>query len=409
MAIAIDALAAVPASHAEAATRSSRWHAYTAVIAAACVMTGVYWDISWHMSIGRDTFWTPAHLLIQAGGLLAGSSSGYVALRTTFAGTPEERNAAVTFWGFKAPLGAWTCIWGCGAMLTSAPFDNWWHNAYGLDVRIISPPHALLAIGIFSIVVGALLLTLAQQNRATDRERDRLAWLLAATGGFFLMNFALFLTEYSSREAMHSATFYYVTAATFPLALCTMARAIKLKWAATAAAAFYTAFMLSLMWIIALFPATPKLGPIYQHITHMVTLSFPLLILVPAVFIDLILQRFDPPPRFARNQDHDSEHQGGLGTFALAAMIGPTFVATFALAQWPFATFLVTSPLALGRLFNADNFVYWMSPTYEATTRRFPPPGAWPIGAHLAIAMCLATAVSAIGLLRGRWMTRVRR
>ena len=94
-------------------------------------------------------------------------------------------------------------------MLTSAPFDNWWHNAYGLDVRIISPPHALLAIGIFSIVVGALLLTLAEQNRADERQRgDGLAWLLAATGGMFIMNFALFLTEFSERHAMHSAIFY---------------------------------------------------------------------------------------------------------------------------------------------------------------------------------------------------------
>ena len=39
--------------------------------AAVCVMVGVYWDISWHMTIGRDTFWTPAHVLIQAGGLIA--------------------------------------------------------------------------------------------------------------------------------------------------------------------------------------------------------------------------------------------------------------------------------------------------------------------------------------------------
>ena len=68
---------------------SFRWHAYTVVFAAACVMTGVYWDISWHMSIGRDTFWTPAHLLIQAGGLTAGLSSGYVALMTTFRGSDE--------------------------------------------------------------------------------------------------------------------------------------------------------------------------------------------------------------------------------------------------------------------------------------------------------------------------------
>ena len=140
-----------------------------AVFAAFCVMVGVYWDISWHMSIGRDSFWTPAHLVIQAGGLIAGLSSGYVALRTTFAGTDAEKSAAVSFWGFRAPLGAWISIWGCLAMLTSAPFDNWWHNAYGLDVKIISPPHTILAIGIFAIVTGALLLTLAEQNRATTR------------------------------------------------------------------------------------------------------------------------------------------------------------------------------------------------------------------------------------------------
>jgi multisubunit Na+/H+ antiporter MnhG subunit len=177
----------------------------------------------------RDTFWTPAHLFIQAGGLIAGLSSGYVALHTTFRGTEAERAATVSFWGFRAPLGAWICIWGCGAMLTSAPFDNWWHNAYGLDVRIISPPHAVLALGIFAICVGAMLLTLAQQNRADDAMRRRLAWVLAGAGGLFIMNFALFLTEYSERRMMHSAFFYQVVAVVFPFALTAMSRAIKLR------------------------------------------------------------------------------------------------------------------------------------------------------------------------------------
>jgi hypothetical protein len=371
------------------------WHAYTLVFAATCVMVGVYWDISWHMSIGRDTFWTPAHLLIQAGGLTAGISSGYVALKTTFAGSAAERQESVHFWGFRAPLGAWLSIWGCGAMLTSAPFDNWWHNAYGLDVRIISPPHAVLAIGIFAIVVGALLLTLAQQNRADERTRRRLAWVLALTGGMLIMNFALFLTEYGEGRMMHSALFYEVTAIAFPIALAAMGRAIKLRWAATSAAACFTLMMLSLMWVISLFPATPKLGPIYQHLTHMVTLSFPVLVIVPAFFFDVILHRFD----------------GKLGTFALASMLGVTFVVTFLAAQWPFASFLVESPLARGRLFNADNYVYWMSPRYEALEHRFDPPapGSWPLAVHLLIAMGIAMVTSAIGLARGRWMTRVRR
>jgi hypothetical protein len=393
MAIALEPHQVFATRTASAAATSSRWHAYTAVFAAVCVMVGVYWDISWHMSVGRDSFWTPAHLLIQAGGLIAGISSGYVALRTTFWGTEAERSAAVSFWGFRAPLGAWTCIWGCGAMLTSAPFDNWWHNAYGLDVRIISPPHALLAIGIFSIVVGALLLTLAEQNRADDRSSGHFAWLLAATGGMLTMNFALFLTEYSERQAMHGAAFYYVNSIAFPLALSTLARAIKLRWAATSAAAFFTALMLGLMWFLQLFPATPKLGPIYQHVTHMVTLSFPVLIIVPAVFIDLIMRRFD----------------GKLGTLALAAIIGPVFVVTFVAAQWPFANFLVYSPLARGPLFNAENFVYWMNPVYEAGTRHFRPPDDWPIALHLALATVVATVTSAVGLLRGAWMRKVRR
>ena len=371
------------------------WHAYTVVSAAACVMVGVYWDISWHMSIGRDSFWTPAHLLIQAGGLIAGISSGLVALKTTFRGTSAERDASVSFWGFRAPFGAWICIWGCGAMLTSAPFDNWWHNAYGLDVKIVSPPHALLAVGIFSICLGALLLTLAQQNRAGARTRRRLAWMLALTGGFVIMNFSLFLTEYSERRMMHSAFFYQLIAAVFPLAITSMARAIKLRWPATAAAACFTGIMLALMWIIELFPATPKLGPIYQHITHMVTLSFPLLLIVPAVFIDLAMHRLD----------------GRANTWQHAAIVGVVFVLSFLAVEWPFASFLVHSPLARGRLFNANNFVYWESPQYEALTKRFDPapPGAWPFAVQMLIAAALATVSSAVGLLRGEWMTRVRR
>src|SRR5687767_15998736 len=91
---------------ADAADSPYAWHAPTVVFAAVCVMIGVYWDISWHMSIGRDSFWTPAHLLIQAGGLTAGVTSGYVALRTTFGAKPAARDHAVSFWGFRAPLGA---------------------------------------------------------------------------------------------------------------------------------------------------------------------------------------------------------------------------------------------------------------------------------------------------------------
>ena len=47
-------------------------------------------------------------------------------------------------------------------MITSAPFDNWWHEAYGLDVKIVSPPHTLLAMGfLFQVPVGIVAVTRA--------------------------------------------------------------------------------------------------------------------------------------------------------------------------------------------------------------------------------------------------------
>src|SRR5258708_13425659 len=123
------------------------WYLTAVLLAATSTVVGVIWDISWHRTIGRDTFWTPAHMAIYLGGVLAGCACGFLVLRTTFAGTPEERAAGVGFWGFRGPLGAWGAIWGAFAMITSAPFDNWWHNAYGLNVKGLSPPHVRLPLG----------------------------------------------------------------------------------------------------------------------------------------------------------------------------------------------------------------------------------------------------------------------
>ena len=59
------------------------------MLGATSIVFGILWDISWHRTIGRDTFWTPAHLAIQLGGLLGGFISGWLVLNTTFRGTAE--------------------------------------------------------------------------------------------------------------------------------------------------------------------------------------------------------------------------------------------------------------------------------------------------------------------------------
>ena len=272
------------------------WHAYAVVAAAAMVVVGLLWDISWHMSIGRDTFWTPAHLLIQSGGLVAGVSSGFLALHTTFRGTAAEKASAVSFWGFRAPLGAWVCVLGCGAMLTSAPFDDWWHNAYGLDVRIVSPPHILLGLGMMGIVMGALLRTLALQNATDGREHRRAATLFAVSSGLFLTILAVLLMEEAYRGIMHSGLFYRTLSRVLPILMVAVAVAGRSRWPATTAALIYMITVAGTSWLLMLFPATPKLGPIYQDITHYVPLDFPLMLVAPAFVLDLAWRRVREAP-----------------------------------------------------------------------------------------------------------------
>jgi hypothetical protein len=372
----------------EAAPPPFAWHAPTVVAAAVGVMVGVYWDISWHMTIGRDSFWTPAHLLIQAGGLVAGLSSAWVALRTTFGGDPAAQAASVRFWGFRAPLGAWVCIWGCLAMVTSAPFDDWWHNAYGLDVRIISPPHMVLALGIGAIGVGALLLSLAWQNRDGPHQR-RAMWLLIASGAVLLIDRIVMLTEYSFKSNMHTGEYYQATLLAYPMAIVMMSRASRLRWGGTLTAAVAMGFMLGLMWVLPLFPAEPKLGPIYQDITHMVALAFPPLLVVPALGADLLVRRL------------------ALRPLLLAPVIAAVFLALFMAVQWPFASFLMTEH-ARNWFFNADNFVFWMTPANVEASRTFRVEhGNW--AWLLAKAWLGGTASAYIGLWFGTWMSRVRR
>src|SRR5271154_2041165 len=159
-------------SHSE---NSIAWYLWCAVLAVTSVSIGAHWDVSWHRSIGRDTFWTPAHMAIYACGVLAAISCGYLVLFTTFRKPAAMVASSVEILGFRAPLGAFIASWGGIAMLTSAPFDNWWHSAYGLDVKIVSPPHTLLMLGVFAVSVGTLIMLLGAMNRAEQSGNVALA------------------------------------------------------------------------------------------------------------------------------------------------------------------------------------------------------------------------------------------
>src|SRR5205085_8826535 len=82
------------------------WYLWCSALAVTSAYIGGYWDISWHRSIGRDTFWTPPHMAIYACGVLAGICSAYLILTATLGRDIPLRDASVRIWGLVGPLGA---------------------------------------------------------------------------------------------------------------------------------------------------------------------------------------------------------------------------------------------------------------------------------------------------------------
>ncbi len=368
------------------------WYVWCAVFGVTSAMIGGQWDISWHRSIGRDTFWTPAHMAIYMCGILAGLSCGYLILATTFGNFSQLRSTAVKMWGFEAPLGAFIAAWGGVAMLTSAPFDDWWHSAYGLDVKILSPPHVLLILGNLAVNTGTLILILGMMNRSRDEFRDRLNWLFLYIGGVVLVGLMLMIMEFSWHALMHSGVYYRVVCMVVPLVLAGVARASGKRWAATTVAGVYWLFWAGMGWVLPLFPAEPKLGPVYHHVTQFVPPEFPMLLFIPALALDLL---------WNRTRDWKPAR--------LAAVSGLLFLAVLVAVQWPFSSFL-NSTWAQNWFFHTNIFDYNARPTSINVRHVFVPPDAPSVfWTEILLAAVLGIAATRIGFAWGDWMKRVRR
>jgi hypothetical protein len=373
------------------------FYIYAVVFASFCITVGLIWDISWHMSIGRDGLFSPPHLATYLGAVTSGLFSGYYVLRLTFAGRKEEKQQSINFWKvFYGSLGALFCIWGAFTMITSAPFDDWWHNTFGLDVQILSPPHTVLLLGMITIQFGAMVSVMALQNResiTSTYSKKTLATCFMLSSGFLLVMLFTIASEYLTRHSMHGSLFYEVAGGLFPLFLVAVSSASTTKWGATRMAAVYMAVMALLVWILPLFHAEPKLGPVLNHITHYQSFHFPLLLIFPAMAIDWLNQRLSTKPSIVR----------GLA-------IGAAFVLVLLAMQWPFGDFL-TTVYTRNWFFGTTSWYFGSDPTYQYRYDFAP----WNIetGATLVKGLVTATVLaflsSWLGLTWGHWMKSVKR
>src|SRR5438270_2757608 len=381
------------------------WYIWFGALAVTSANIGGAWDVSWHRSICRDSFWTPAHLAIQACGVMAAIICGYLMLVNTFGRSQgqkeqkEQRAASVNVLGFRAPLGAFIAAWGGIAMITSAPFDNWWHSAYGLDVKIVSAPHTLLIPAIRAVSVGVLFLILAAMNRAMadnspsgDRTYKKLQRLFLYVGGLIVTGQMFFLIEYTWDVQLHSVIAYIAMGIALPLVFAILSQASRYKWAATSTAAVYMLFAIAEILILPLFPAQPKLVPVFNPVTHLVPAKFPILIIAPALALDLLWQKTST-----------------WKPWKIALASGFLFIAVVTIVEWPFANFLL-SKASENRFFGTIYFDYNSRPEGFDRLRHFFHPDHGAILYFGLLRAAIYASISAwIGLSFGRWMRSVQR
>ena len=178
-----------------------------------------------------------------------------------------------------------------------------------------------------------------------------------------------------------------------PILLAAIEAATKHPWALSITTAMYTALHLAFTWILPLFPAEPKLGPVYQKITHLIPPDFPMLLIVPAIVMDLLRHRI-----------------GGWNRWAQSTALGAAFLASFAAVQWPFADFLM-SPASRNWIFATNNFPYFIRPQSPwARNLFFPTEGsAMAFWGHMGIALLAAVVMTELGTRWGEWMRQIRR
>lgn len=381
--------------------RRTAWAVVCTAAASPVVAFGVHWDIAWHRSIGRDSFWSPPHVAIYSAAVLAMFGALARIVPATFS---ESRwngarlaggdGATLGVLGFRGSLGAFIAAWGGAAMLASAPFDDWWHRAYGLDVKILSPPHVVLAIGILCLHLAAVMSLASAANdldaRVPGDGRRFRAWIPAAASMVLVALMTLF-TEKTVRVHMHQSSFYVIVGACASLVLSAVVYSSREPWAATKTAATYSAFLLALLWTFPLVPATPRLGPVLSPVHSLIPPEFPILVLPAAVVFDLVHARM----RYRAK------------TIA-AAVSGVALCAALVFVQWPFASFLM-SPHARDFFWGARYFDFSLPSWSPYRQYRFLEEAA----PTRALGLAMAVAVSAVGALCGRalggWLACVRR
>ncbi len=193
---------------------------------------GVYWDIAWHIEVGRDKLFSAPHNAILSGMALVGTSS-ILAIAYGGKDTAITKAASLSLGGVAIQL------------VGLAVIDDWWHRIYGIDATLWSPPHLLTLFAGYLALFG-FLLGLSYGRSSVSRTKSDVFLVTGLANLLVLAN--ILLAEYDFAFPQYRLAYQPVVLAASTL-FCLMAakQVLASRYAATTVAALFTVIRLA-MW-----------------------------------------------------------------------------------------------------------------------------------------------------------------
>jgi hypothetical protein len=232
------------------------WSTIAAILMAGI---GLYWDVSWHIDLGRDrALFTVPHVLVLLGltGILV-SGVLSIALATAM--------RAPTAWHagrLRLPRGGVVLAALGLCEVIGFPLDDLWHSLYGIDVTLWSPTHEtmILAGGLAPLALWVLA---AEAGQLPGRGWRGMALRRNLTG-ILLLGFTVQQLEFDTGVPQWQMIYQPVLiAATCALGMVAARAAFGRGWALIVAVNFVVSRLLVLALVGGLFGLTAPRFPLY--------------------------------------------------------------------------------------------------------------------------------------------------
>ena len=202
---------------------------------------GGAWDIQWHVAIGRDSLFIPPHLLVMFA-FVSGLATvlALIAYETSLASAGQPQTHTARLGLLSAPPAAFGVLFGYTAALLSGGFDELWHELFGLDVTLWSPPHMLIMLATtlvdFSLIIG--IAATARRLCYDFTWNSPLLWGLTLTGAYafesvnFQMGEAFIIGYRHGGTGLYGLLYPVLVGALLPLSLLLLIQLARRFWVA---------------------------------------------------------------------------------------------------------------------------------------------------------------------------------